>query len=90
MNRSQKTIVTLDVREQLANDDEPFSEIMGAVNTLQDHQTLALHTPFQPLPLFRVLEKRGFAYESWEETEGHWISHFWKDVSRNGTNDEIG
>jgi len=71
-------IVTLDVREDIRGGREPFSKIMGAVAGLEDGQDLLLIAPFEPLPLFGVLAKKGFQHASREVTQGHWevlLSH---------------
>jgi uncharacterized protein (DUF2249 family) len=51
----------LDVREI---DGEPFSDIMSALSNLGDGETLLLINSFEPKPLYVVLKRRGFAYES--------------------------
>lgn len=53
---------TLDVRPILAAGGEPFDEIMAAVADLQSGQPLRLIAPFKPVPLFAVMEKRGFSH----------------------------
>lgn len=55
-------IVTLDVRPILAAGDEPFAAIMQAADTLTEGQTLRLVAPFRPVPLFRVMERRGYTF----------------------------
>lgn len=51
----------LDVR---AIDGEPFSDIMDAMESLPEGETLVLINSFEPEPLYSVLEQRGFTYES--------------------------
>lgn len=58
----------LDVREI---DGEPFDDIMAALETLDSDETLRLVNSFEPEPLYAVLEKRGFSYET-TETDGVW------------------
>ena len=55
----------LDVREDLRQGREPFGRIMGALNALGADWVLVLRAPFEPVPLYRVLARRGFA--SWTE-----------------------
>lgn len=64
--------VTVDVRDEIRNGREPFSKIMGAVRELVPGQKLRLIAPFEPVPLFGVLKKQGFAHESREIGSGHW------------------
>ena len=52
---------TLDVREI---DGEPFDDIVAALETLDGGDRLRLIAPFEPVPLYKVLESRGFAHES--------------------------
>ncbi|MFT3691122.1 DUF2249 domain-containing protein [Paenirhodobacter sp.] len=58
-------IVTLDVRPIIAGGEEPFAAIISAADALAEGQVLRILAPFRPVPLFRVMERRGFA---WEET----------------------
>ena len=58
----------LDVREI---DGEPFDDIMAALGTLDSDETLRLVNSFEPEPLYAVLEKRGFSYET-TEVDGEW------------------
>lgn len=55
-------IVTLDVRPLLARGDEPLAAIMAAADGLTPGQTLRLLAPFRPVPLFRVMERRGYQH----------------------------
>ena len=63
---------TLDVREI---DGPPFDDIMTALESLEDGEQLRLIAPFEPAPLYEVLEARGFAFESDEHAEGVWYVH---------------
>lgn len=58
--------VYLDVREDLRAGREPFARIMAAVDALGPDGVLILRAPFEPLPLYRVLARRGFAH--WTES----------------------
>jgi uncharacterized protein (DUF2249 family) len=60
---------TLDVRPILADGGEPFQAIMAAVEGLAPGQGLKLIAPFKPLPLFTVLERKGFLHQV-SELEG--------------------
>lgn len=57
--------VDLDVRPDLARGEEPFRRIMDTVGRLGPGQVLVLRAPFEPVPLYRVMERRGFAH--WTE-----------------------
>ena len=57
--------VHLDVRADIAGWREPLARIMAAVKTLPDDATLVLRAPFEPVPLYDLLGRRGFAH--WTE-----------------------
>lgn len=60
---------TLDVREL---DDAPFADIMAALDRLGDDETLLLINSFEPEPLYGVLERRGFSYETTHVADDEW------------------
>lgn len=51
----------LDVRQV---DGEPFGKITAALNDLPKGESLLLINSFEPEPLYGVLDRRGFAYET--------------------------
>lgn len=68
----------LDLRDDMRSGREPFSRIMAAVRDLGDSQALRLRTIFEPVPLFAVLAKRGFLYESHQDGPEDWSVWFWR------------
>jgi uncharacterized protein (DUF2249 family) len=58
--------VDLDLREDIRRGEEPFARIMAAVKRLGEDEALVIRTPFEPIPLYDVLGKRGLAH--WTET----------------------
>jgi uncharacterized protein (DUF2249 family) len=76
---SESRRVLLDVREDIRRGAEPFARIMSAVTSLGTDQVLVLRVPFEPLPLYGVLGKRGFAH--WTERHGgdDWWVTFYRD-----------
>lgn len=72
-------LVQLDVREDIRHGKEPFARIMAVVDTLAPEQVLILRAPLEPIPLYHVLAKRGFAH--WTETRGadDWSVWFWRE-----------
>lgn len=54
--------VEVDVRDDIRRGQEPFPRIMGAVKGLGPGQVLVLRAPFEPIPLYDVLGKRGLAH----------------------------
>ena len=74
--------VELDLREDMRAGREPFSRIMAAVHALGDGRALRLRTIFEPVPLFAVLARRGFLYESRQHAPDDWSVWFWSGASR--------
>lgn len=72
-------IVTLDVREGIKQGREPFGEIMGAVAKLRPEDQFRLIAPFEPVPLFSVLAKKGFSHASQQIESGDWEVLFTRD-----------
>lgn len=60
---------TLDVRDV---DGQPFDDIMTALETLEDAETLELVNSFEPEPLYPVLDQRGFNHEAEQVDEDEW------------------
>ncbi|MGM8215683.1 DUF2249 domain-containing protein [Bacillaceae bacterium W0354] len=77
-----QNIVELDVREDLLLKKEPFDKIMGAVKSLNEGQIFVLHAPFNPVPLHKVLGRKGFEYEAEKIEKKHWkVTYFKKGGS---------
>lgn len=77
------TEVMLDVRDDLRAGREPFSTIMAAVANLATGDVLHLRAIFEPLPLYAVLEKRGFSHESQAHADDDWSVWFWRAARGN-------
>lgn len=71
--------VHLDVRADIRSGGEPFAKIMAAVKALQPDQALELRTPFEPLPLYRVLAKQGLAHWAQAQAADEWSVWFYRD-----------
>jgi uncharacterized protein (DUF2249 family) len=67
--------VHLDVREDIARGEEPLARIMRAVKALGADEVLVLRAPFEPLPLYEVLGRRGLAHWTEREAANDW--HVW-------------
>lgn len=67
-----QSYVDLDVRPILRDGGEPFGKIMEAVAALGQDQGLRLYATFKPVPLFGVLEAKGFTHEAKEIGGGDW------------------
>lgn len=60
---------TLDAR---TIDGEPFGAITTALDSLDDGETLLLINSFEPVPLYDILDQRGFDYESTHVDDEEW------------------
>jgi len=72
MKKQTDSYIELDVREDLRLKIEPFDKIMAAVNELKEDQYLILHAPFNPVPLHKVMERKGFKNKPEEIEKNHW------------------
>jgi uncharacterized protein (DUF2249 family) len=70
--------VLLDVREDIRRGQEPLARIMATVKTLADDETLVLRVPFEPIPLYNVLGKRGFAHRAECHASDDWSITFYR------------
>jgi uncharacterized protein (DUF2249 family) len=71
-------LVRLDVRDATKRGEEPFAAIMAAVAGLGPDQVLVLRAPFEPLPLYRALGKRGFAHCTERRADDDWWVWFYR------------
>lgn len=62
----------LDVREELRNGGEPLPRILQTVKQLLPGQSLRLRATFEPIPLYSVLSRKGFAHHAQRRGEGDW------------------
>ncbi|MGH7972680.1 MAG: DUF2249 domain-containing protein [Limisphaerales bacterium] len=80
-----QNIVTLDVREDLRAGREPFGKIMSAVAGLKPTEQLQLVAPFEPVPLFHLLARRGFSHTARALASGDWEVLFTRASQPSGT-----
>ena len=66
----------LDVRPELEQGGEPFVRIMEAASSITPGETLVIVAPFEPVPLYAVLEARGFAHETEKVAADEWVVCF--------------
>jgi len=57
-------VVELDVRDLMARGEDPFAVIMDAVSKLADSESFELIAPLEPVPLYGVLEARGYGHHT--------------------------
>lgn len=63
---------TLDVRPILKAGGEPFAEIMKATAALEDGQGLRLLATFNPVPLYAIMEGKGYSHQERQIEGGDW------------------
>ena len=71
--------VLLDVRDDIRRGEEPFTRIMTAVRELEGDQALVLRVPFEPIPLYDVLGKRGFQHWTERRAADDWSVTFYRE-----------
>jgi uncharacterized protein (DUF2249 family) len=71
--------IRLDVRGDIARGEEPFARIMAAVKALGHGEALVLRVPFEPVPLYDVLGRRGLAHWTERSAADGWTVWFWHD-----------
>lgn len=59
----------LDLREI---EGPPFSHIMAALDDLAPDESLRLIAGFEPVPLYDVLEQKGYTFESEQQAPDKW------------------
>ncbi len=72
--------VRLDVRDDIRQGREPFARIMAAVKALGPDQVLVLRAPFEPVPLYNALGKRGFAHWTERPAPDDWSVWFYREA----------
>ncbi len=68
----------LDVRDIIQRGGEPLGDILAACAALPAGGVLHLRSPFQPLPLYRVMDERGFRHHSTMFGQDDWSTWFWR------------
>jgi uncharacterized protein (DUF2249 family) len=74
-----RRLVTLDLRDDIARGEEPFARIMTTVKALRPGEMLVLRAPFEPIPLYHVLRRRGFDYWSECRAPDDWTLWFFRE-----------
>jgi uncharacterized protein (DUF2249 family) len=68
----EEAATRIDVRPSLAAGRDPFTTVMAAAAQVPQGGELVIDAPFDPVPLRRVLERRGFATFGRRLAEQHW------------------
>lgn len=74
-------VVILDVRPIIDSGSDPFRTIMKTVKSLGEAQVLHLINTFEPIPLYDVLQRRGFHHWT-SEDDGTWHVWFYGDSTK--------
>lgn len=69
----------IDVRPIMARGEEPFKEIMAVARTVPIGAAFRLWAGFEPLPLFDVLAKQGFAHWARQRGPEEWEIVFFRE-----------
>ena len=75
-NWKAQTQTVLDVRPELEQGGEVFVQIMEAASSIKPGETLVIVAPFEPVPLYAVLEAQGFAHETEKVAVDEWVVCF--------------
>lgn len=70
--------VELDVRDYHRRGKEPFAAIMATVGRLEPDDVFVLVNSFEPLPLYRVMEARGFDHRAEQLAPDCWRITFFR------------
>lgn len=74
----------LDVRPIFEAGQEPFQTIMQAVDQLTDGEVFKLLAPFEPVPLYALLARKGFSHCSRSMPGGSWKIFFYRESEEPG------
>lgn len=87
-NISEDKIQKMDVRSIIDSGKDPFLEIMTKVKSLKDDEVFHLINSFEPLPLYSVMQGKGF--EHWTEKDGSVVNVFFykNEVNKSEVNVE--
>jgi uncharacterized protein (DUF2249 family) len=72
------TIVDLDVRDDWDAGREPLPRILAAVEQLAQGKVFHLRSPFDPVPLRKLLGRRGYSSHAIGFAERDWSTWFWR------------
>lgn len=68
----ENAAVTLDVTPILEQGKDPFNQIMEALNRLAMKEQLCIISPFEPIPLIRILNKKGIAARTVQKMDNYY------------------
>lgn len=71
-------VLELDVRPILAGGRDPLKEILQHVGKLHEGQALKIINTFEPIPLYHLMDEKGFRYQTERASENVYITWFQK------------
>lgn len=74
-------VIEADVREELRAGREPFARIMAARREVPEGGALVVRTIFEPVPLYAVMAKQGFAHHTERLADDDWRVWFYPEVA---------
>ncbi len=84
----QSKVVPFDVRPIISGGKDPLKFILAKVNGLKIGEVLLLINSFEPIPLYTVLGKKGYAHKT-EKKDDVFNIYFYKDSSLKAIDEEI-
>lgn len=75
---TEEQVIDFDVRELLRSGQDPLSLILEKVKTIQAGQALKIINTFEPIPLVKMLEKKGFIVHMDNVTNNLVETYFYK------------
>ena len=73
---AERRAVVVDVRDDQRRHKEPFERIMAAVKALGTAEDLVVINTFEPVPLYTVLGRQGFAHTTSQVGPAEWHVRF--------------
>ncbi|HWO89012.1 MAG TPA: DUF542 domain-containing protein [Gemmatimonadales bacterium] len=87
---TEATELALDVRPILAEGGEPFADIMAAADRVAPGGVLVITAPFEPVPLYGVMSKRGFGHRTTAVGAAEFVVRFTRlDITETSTVAEV-
>jgi uncharacterized protein (DUF2249 family)/TusA-related sulfurtransferase len=71
-------LTSFDVRQSIQSGNDPFQEIMKALEEMPKKNTLLLINTFEPVPLIKILSKKGYGHFVEERENGIIHTYFYK------------
>jgi hypothetical protein len=74
-------IVEIDVRDDLRNGREPFAKLMAARGEVAPHGALMVRAIIEPVPLYTVMGRHGFAHHTERLADDDWMIWFYRELT---------